>query len=79
MQEEIEPISTKKFTVDRAAEMYNRQLAFRMREAESYGFGDVAVNRLLGLGSLKRENIIVEEARRVIAEFTTFPPEISRR
>ena len=50
-----------------------------MREAESYGFGDVAVNRLLGLGSLKRENIIVEEARRVIAEFTTFPPEISRR
>ncbi|MBO60600.1 MAG: hypothetical protein CMO63_01330 [Verrucomicrobiales bacterium] len=79
MHKEIEPISPKKSTADRAAEMYNRKLAFRMREAESYGFGDVAVNRLLGLGSLKRENIIVEEARRIMTEFTTFPPEISRR
>ena len=79
MQKEIEPVSPRKFTVDRAVEMYNRQLAFRMREAESYGFGDVAVNRLLGLGSLKRENIIVEEARRIVTEFTTFPPVISRR
>ena len=79
MQKEIEPVSPRKFTVDRAVEMYNRQLAFRLREVESYGFGDVAVNRLLGLGSLKRENIIVEEARRIVAEFTTFPPVISRR
>ena len=79
MQKEIEPISPDKSTADRAVEMYNRQLAIKMRGAKTYGFGDAAMNRLLGLGPLKRENILVEEARRIMTEFTTFPPEISRR
>ena len=79
MFKETEPVSPKKFTVDRAVEMYNRQLAIRMRVTDTYGFGDAAMNQLLGLGPLRRENIIVEEARRIVTEFTTFPPVVSRR
>jgi hypothetical protein len=79
MFKEIEPVSPKKITVNRAVEMYNRQLAIRMRGADTYGFGDAVMNQLLGLGPLRRENIIVEEARRIVTEFTTFPPVVSRR
>ena len=79
MFKEIEPVSPKKITVNRAVEMYNRQLAIRMRGADTYGFGDAVMNQLLGLGPLRRENIIVEEARRIVTEFTTFPPVVSHR
>jgi hypothetical protein len=47
----------------------------RLRTMNSYGLGNSEINHILGLGRLPRQNIIIEEAQRVVAEFSAFPPE----
>ena len=75
MTNDIEPIQPQESKVSHAVEMRNRALAMRLRTANSYGVGNSETNQILGLGRLPRQNIIIEEAQRVVAEFSAFPPE----
>jgi hypothetical protein len=54
--------------------MRNRALSMRLRTVKSYGVGNSEISQILGLGLLPRQNIIIEEAQRVVAEFSAFPP-----
>ena len=47
----------------------------RLRTVKSYGVGNSEISQILGLGRLPRQNIIIEEAQRVVAEYSAFPPE----
>ena len=55
-----------------AVEMRKRALSMRLRTVKSYGVGNSEISQILGL--LPRQNIIIEEAQRVVAEFSAFPP-----
>jgi hypothetical protein len=59
-----------------AVEMRNRALSMRLRTVKSYGVGNPEISQILGLGLLPRQNIIIEEAQRVVAEFSAFPPRV---
>ncbi len=59
-----------------AVEMRKRALSMRLRTVKSYGVGNSEISQILGL--LPRQNIIIEEAQRVVAEFSAFPPEWAR-
>ena len=61
-----------------AVEMPNRALSMRLRTVKSYGVGNSEFSQILGLGLLPRQNIIIEEAQRVVAEFSASPPEWAR-
>ena len=50
----------------------------RLRTVKSYGVGNSEISQILGLGLLPRQNIIIEEAQRVVAEFSAFPSEWAR-
>ena len=51
----------------------------RLRTVKSYGVGNSEISQILGLGLLPRQNIIIEEAQRVVAEFSaSSPPEWAR-
>ena len=50
----------------------------RLRTVKSYGVGNSEISQILGLGLLPRQNIIIEEAQRVVAEFSAFPPPSGR-
>jgi len=78
MAKEIEPINPQEPKVNHAVEMRYRALANQLRSANSYGLGNPEITRMLGLGRLPRQNIIIEEAKRVVAEFSAFPPEWAR-
>ena len=54
--------------------MPNRALSMRLCTVKSYGVGNSEISQILGLGLLPRQNIIIEEAQRVVAEFSAFPP-----
>jgi hypothetical protein len=59
--------------------MPNRALSMRLRTVKSYGVGNSEISQILGLGLLPRQNIIIEEAQRVVAEFSaSLPPEWAR-
>ena len=58
-----------------AVEMRKRALSMRLRTVKSYGGGNSEISQILGLGLLPRQNIIIEEAQRVVAEYSAFPPE----
>ncbi len=74
MAKEIDPINPQAPKMNHAIEMRNRALANQLRSANSYGLGNPEITRMLGLGRLPRQNIIIEEAQRIVAEFSTFPP-----
>ena len=78
MANDIEPSQPQKSKGAHAVEMRNRALAMRLRTVNSYGVGSPEINQILGLGRLPRQNIIIEEAQRVVAEFSAFPPEWAR-
>lgn len=59
-----------------AVEMRNRALSMRLRTVKSYGVGNSEISQILGLGLLPRQNIIIEEAQRVVAEFSASPPRV---
>ena len=59
-----------------AIEARNRELSMRLRTVKSYGVGNSEISQILGLGLLPRQNIIIEEAQRVVAEFSAFPPRV---
>jgi len=75
MASEIEPIQPREPKMNHSAEMRYRALANQIRSVKSYGLGNPEITHMLGLGRLPRQNIIIEEAQRVIAEFSAFPPE----
>ena len=75
MASEIEPIQPRESKMTHSAEMRYRALANQIRTVKSYGLGNPEITHMLGLGRLSRQNIIIEEAQRVIAEFSAFPPE----
>ena len=52
--------------------MRNRAWSMRLRTVKSYGVGNSEISQILGL--LPRQNIIIEEAQRVVAELSAFPP-----
>ena len=54
--------------------MPNRALSMRLRTVKSYGVGNSEISQILGLGLLPRQNIIIEEAQRVVAEFSASSP-----
>ena len=57
--------------------MPNRALSMRLRTVKSYGVGNSEFSQILGLGLLPRQNIIIEEAQRVVAEFSaSLPPRV---
>jgi hypothetical protein len=56
--------------------MPNRALSMRLRTVKSYGVGNSEISQILGLGLLPRQNIIIEEAQRVVAEFSASPPRV---
>ena len=58
--------------------MRNRAFSMRLRTVKSYGVRNSEISQILGLGLLPRQNIIIEEAQRVVAEFSAFPPEWAR-
>jgi hypothetical protein len=58
--------------------MRNRALSMRLRTVKSYRVGNSEISQILGLGLLPCQNIIIEEAQRVVAEFSAFPPEWAR-
>ena len=58
--------------------MRNRAFSMRLRTVKSYGVRNSEINQILGLGLLPRQNIIIEEAQRVVAEYSAFPPEWAR-
>ncbi|MFL3666230.1 MAG: hypothetical protein ACJ06V_06580 [Verrucomicrobiota bacterium] len=70
MANDIESIQLQKPKVSHAVEMRNRALAMRLRTANSYGVGNPEINQILGLGRLPRQNIIIDNAERVVAEFS---------
>jgi hypothetical protein len=78
MANEIEPIQPQRSEVSHAVEMRNRALANQIRTVTSYGTGNPEITHMLGLGRLPRQNIIIEEAQRIVAEFSAFPPEWAR-
>ena len=78
MASEIEPIQPREPKMTHSAEMRYRALANQIRSVKSYGLGDPEINHILGLGRLPRQNIIVEEAQRIVAEFSAYPPEWAR-
>ena len=53
--------------------MRNRALSMRLRTVKSYGVGNSEISQILGLGLLPRQNIIIEEAQQVVAEFSASP------
>ena len=75
MASEIEPIESSGTKMSHAVEMRYRALANQISTVKSYGTGAPEINRLLGMGRLPRQNIIVEEAQRMMAEFSAYPPE----
>jgi len=78
MASEIEPIQPREPKMTHSAEMRYRALANQIRSVKSYGLGDPEINHILGLGRLPRQNIIIEEAQRIVAEFSAYPPEWAR-
>ncbi len=70
MANDIEPIQPQKSKVAHAVEMRNRTLAMRLLTVNSYGVGNPEINQILGLGRLPRQNIIIDNAERVVAEFS---------
>jgi len=79
MANEIEPIQPQESKVSHAIEARNRELSMRLRTVKSYGVGNSEISQILGLGLLPRQNIIIEEAQRVVAEFSaSSPPEWAR-
>ena len=78
MASEIEPIQPQQPKVSHAVEMRYRALANQIRTVKSYGLGNPEITQMLGLGRLQRQNIIIEEAQRVVAEFSAYPPEWAR-
>ncbi|MDB4807828.1 hypothetical protein OAH51_00030 [Verrucomicrobia bacterium] len=75
MANEIEPIQPQESKVSHAIEARNRELSMRLRTVKSYGVGNSEISQILGLGRLPRQNIIIEEAQRIVAEYSAFPPE----
>ena len=75
MTPEIEPSRPRETKMTYAEEMRYRALLNRMRTVKSYGIGNPEITDILGLGRLPRQNIIIEEAQRVVAEFSAFPPQ----
>ena len=75
MTSEIESAQPREPNMTHAVEMRYRALANQMRTVKSYGLGNPEITNILGLGRLPRQNIIIEEAQRVVAEFSAFPPE----
>ena len=75
MASEIEPIESSEKKMSHAVEMRYRALANQISTVKSHGTGVPEINRLLGVGRLQRQNIIVEEAQRMMAEFSAYPPE----
>ena len=75
MTSEIQPTQPREPKMNHAVEMRYRTLANQMRTVKSYGVGNPEITNMLGLGRLPRQNIIIEEAHRVVAEFSAFPPE----
>ena len=78
MPSEIEPIQPREPKMTHAVEMRSRALANQIRTVKSYGLGNPEITQMLGLGRLQRQNIIIEEAQRVVAEFSAYPPEWAR-
>ncbi len=78
MAKEIDPINPQEPKVTHAVEMRYRALANQLRSANSYGLGNPEITRMLGLSRLPHQNIIIEEAQRIVAEFSAFPPEWAR-
>jgi len=60
--------------VSHAVEKPNRALSIRLRTVKSYGVGNSGVRQIIGLGRLPRQNIIIEEVQRVVADFSASPP-----
>ena len=75
MASEIEPIQPRESKMTHSAEMRYRALANQIRSVKSYGLGNPEITHMLGLGRLPRQNIIIEEAQRIVAEYSSFPPE----
>ena len=75
MASEIEPIQPRESKMTHSAEMRYRALANQIRSVKSYGLGNPEITNMLGLGRLHRQNIIIEEAQRIVAEFSAYPPE----
>ena len=78
MPSEIEPIQPRKPKMTHAVEMRYRALANQIRTVKSYGLGNPEITQMLGLGRLPRQNLIIEEAQRIVAEFSAYPPEWAR-
>ena len=78
MPSEIEPIQPREPKMTHAVEMRYRALANQIRTVKSYGLGNPEITQMLGLGRLQRQNIIIEEAQRIVAEFSAYPPEWAR-
>ena len=75
MASEIEPIQPREPKMTHSAEMRYRALANQIRSVKSYGLGNPEITHMLGLGRLPQQNIILEEAQRIVAEYSSFPPE----
>ena len=67
MANDIEPIQLQKSKLSHAG---NSALAMRLLSANSYGVDNPEIHQILGLGRLPRQNIIIDNAERVIAEFS---------
>ena len=75
MASEIAPIQPRESKMTHSAEMRYRALANQIRSVKSYGLGNPEITHMLGLGRLPQQNIILEEAQRIVAEYSSFPPE----
>ena len=78
MPSEIEPIQPREPKMTHAVEMRYRALANQIRTVKSYGLGNPEITQMLGLGRLPRQNLMIEEAQRIVAEFSAYPPEWAR-
>ena len=67
MANDIEPIQLQKSKLSHAG---NSALAMRLLSANSYGVDNPEIHQILGLGRLPRQNIIIDNAERVVAEFS---------
>ena len=67
MANDIEPIQLQKSKLSHAG---NSALAMRLLSANSYGVDSPEIHQILGLGRLPRQNIIIDNAERVVAEFS---------
>ena len=67
MANDIEPIQLQKSELSHAG---NSALAMRLLSANSYGVDNPEIHQILGLGRLPRQNIIIDNAERVVAEFS---------